>query len=150
MSRPFLKIARIVATTMLTHAAMAQTGITRTDLPRHGLGTTGREAIQVPVDVAPRAAFGKHTHPGEEIIYVMEGSLEYQVEGKPPVTIKAGEVFFVPAGTVHAARNVGSNHTAELAIHVVEKGKPPLTLVKWRSVPDGEPESSQSRRRGTP
>jgi quercetin dioxygenase-like cupin family protein len=70
---------------------MAQTGITRTDLQRHDLGTTGREAIQVRVDFAPGAAFGKHTHPGEEIIYVLEGSLEYQVEGNPPVTLKAGE-----------------------------------------------------------
>ena len=137
MARYFLNIARIAATTMLIntgalppHAARAQTGITRTDLQRHDLGTTGREAIQVRVDFAPGAAFGKHTHPGEEIIYVLEGSLEYQVEGKPPVTLKAGEVFFVPAGTVHAARNVGSSNAAELATYVVEKGKPPLTLVK--------------------
>jgi quercetin dioxygenase-like cupin family protein len=137
MSRPFMKTARIAATMMLInagalplHAAMAQTGIARTDLQRHDLGTTGREAIQVRVDFAPGAAFGKHTHPGEEIIYVLEGSLEYQVEGKPPVTLKAGEVFFVPAGTVHAARNVGSSNAAELATYVLEKGKPTLTLVK--------------------
>lgn len=137
MSRLFLKVARIAATSMLINsgalpprAAMAQTGITRTDLQRHDLGTTGREVIQVRVDFAPGAAFGKHTHPGEEIIYALEGSLEYQVEGNPPVTLKAGEVFFVPAGTVHAARNVGGGNAAELATYVVEKGKPPLTLVK--------------------
>lgn len=137
MSRPFFTAARIAATTILInagalppHAAVAQTGITRTDLQRHDLGTIGREAIQVRVDFAPGASFGKHTHPGEEIIYVLEGSLEYQVEGKPPVTLKVGEVFFVPAGTVHAARNVGSSNAAELATYVVEKGKPPLTLVK--------------------
>ena len=94
-------------------------------------GTTlEREAIQVRVDFAPGAAFGKHTHPGEEIIYVLEGSLEYEIEGKPPVTLKAGDVFFVPAGTIHAARNVGTRNAAELATYVVEKGKPVLTLVK--------------------
>ena len=82
------------------------------------------------VDCDPGAAFGRHTHPGEEIIYVLEGSLEYQVEGKSPVTLKAGDVFFVPAGTVHAARNVGSSPAAELATYVVEKGKPVLALVK--------------------
>ena len=82
------------------------------------------------VDFAPGAAFGKHTHPGEEIIYVLEGSLEYDIEGKPPVTLKAGDVFFVPAATVHAARNAGSSNAAELATYVVEKGKPVLTLVK--------------------
>jgi quercetin dioxygenase-like cupin family protein len=90
-------------------------------LQRHDLGTTGREAIQVRVDFAPGATFGKHTHPGEEIIYVLEGSVEYRVEGKPPVTLKAGEVFFVPAGTVHAARNIGSRNAAELATYVIEK-----------------------------
>ena len=82
------------------------------------------------VDFDRGAAFGRHTHPGEEIIYVLEGSLEYQVEGKPPVTLKAGDVFFVPAGTIHAARNVGGSTAAELATYVVEKGKPLLTLTK--------------------
>jgi quercetin dioxygenase-like cupin family protein len=137
MSNTLLKAVRIAATTMLIntgplspHAAIAQTGIKRTDLQRHDLGTSGREAIQVRVDFAPGATFGKHTHPGEEIIYVLEGSLEYDIEGKPPVTLKAGDVFFVPAGTVHAARNAGSSNAAELATYVVEKGKPVLTLVK--------------------
>lgn len=137
MSTSFLKAARIAATAMLinggplsSQAAIAQTGTKRTDLQRHDLGMTGREAIQVRVDFDPGAAFGKHTHPGEEIIYVMEGSLEYQVEGKPPVTLKAGDVFFIPAGTIHAARNVGSSNAAELATYVVEKGKPLVALVK--------------------
>jgi quercetin dioxygenase-like cupin family protein len=74
--------------------------------------------------------FPKHSHPGEEIVYVIEGLLEYEVEGKPPVTLKAGEVLFIPAGTVHAARNVGSGNAAELATYVVEKGKPLVVLVK--------------------
>ena len=137
MGGPFLKTARIAATAMLINAgalpqraSIAQTGVKRTDLQRHDLGTTGREAVQVCVNFDPGAAFGRHTHPGEEIIYVLEGSLEYQVEGKSPVTLKAGDVFFVPAGTVHAARNVGRGPAAELATYVVEKGKPLLTLAK--------------------
>jgi quercetin dioxygenase-like cupin family protein len=71
----------------------------------------------------------RHTHPGEEIIYVLEGLLEYQVEGKPPVTLRAGDVLFIPAGTIHAAKNVGSGNAAELATYVVEKGKPLVTVV---------------------
>ena len=62
--------------------------------------------LQARVDFAPGASFPRHTHPGEEIIYVLTGTLEYEVAGKP-VTLKAGDVLFVPAGTVHAARNVG-------------------------------------------
>jgi len=82
------------------------------------------------VELDPGVTSPRHTHPGEEIIYVLEGSLEYEVEGKPPVTLKAGDVLFVPAGAIHAAKNVGSGNAAELATYVVEKGKPLLTLVK--------------------
>jgi quercetin dioxygenase-like cupin family protein len=107
-----------------------QAGIKRTDLQRHDLGVPGREVVQVRVDLEPGVAFGDHTHPGEEIIYVLEGTLEYRIEGKQPVTLKAGDVLFIPAGTIHAAKNVGSGNASELATYVVEKSKPLLTLVK--------------------
>ena len=126
------KIALIVvgAFGAVGDARLQQPGITRTDLQRHDLGVQGREVIQVRVDFAPGVAFGKHTHPGEEIVYVIEGLLEYQVEGKPPVTLEAGEVLFIPAGTIHAAKNVGTGNGAELATYIVEKGKPLLVMVK--------------------
>jgi quercetin dioxygenase-like cupin family protein len=107
-----------------------QAGIKRTDLQRHDLSVPGREAIQVRVDIGPGAAFGRHRHPGEEIIYVIEGSLVYELDGRPPVMLQAGDVLFVPAGTIHAARNVGTVNAAELATYVVEKGKPLLELVE--------------------
>jgi quercetin dioxygenase-like cupin family protein len=123
--------ALIVGSALAPHVAQGQQpGIKRTDLQRHDLSVSGREAIQVRVDFEPGAAFGKHTHPGDEIIYVLEGSLQYDVEGKAPVTLKAGDVLFIPAGSVHAAKNVGSGNGAELATYVVEKGKPLLTLTK--------------------
>jgi quercetin dioxygenase-like cupin family protein len=123
--------ALIVGSILAPHVAWAQqAGIKRTDLQRHDLSVAGHEAVQVRVDIDPGVAFGKHTHPGEEIIYVLEGSLEYQIEGKPPMTLKAGDVLFIPAGTIHAAKNVGSGTASELATYFVEKGKPLLTLVK--------------------
>jgi quercetin dioxygenase-like cupin family protein len=132
-----MKTARIIAVAVLIvgsglalHVALSQPGIKRTDLQRHDLSVPGREVVQVRVELAPGVAFPKHTHPGEEIIYVLEGTWEYTVEGKPPVTLKAGDVLFIPAGTIHAAKNVGSGNGAELATYVVEKGKPLLTLVK--------------------
>ncbi|MGH6752369.1 MAG: cupin domain-containing protein, partial [Bradyrhizobium sp.] len=98
--------ALMAASALTLTAAQAQpSGVKRTDLQRHDLSVPGHEAIQVRVDLAPGVAFGNHTHPGEEIIYVLEGALEYQVEGKPPVTLKAGDVLFIPAGAVHSARN---------------------------------------------
>ena len=72
----------------------------------------------------------KHAHPGEEIIYILKGSLEYQIEGQPPQTFGAGQALTVPAGVVHAVRNVGSGNAAELAAYVVEKGKLLLTLAE--------------------
>ena len=101
-------------------------GIRRTDLQQHDLSIPGRQGVQNRVDISSEAPAFKHTHPGEEIIYVLEGSLEYQVEGKPPTTLEAGEVFFVPAETVHAVMNVGTTNAAELATYVLEKGKPLL------------------------
>ena len=121
----------IVASGLTLHVAQAQQpGIKRTDLQRHDLSVPGREVVQARVELDPGVEFGKHWHPGEEIIYVLEGSLEYQVEGKPPVTLKAGDVLFIPAGTIHTAKNVGSGPGAELATYVVEKGKPLVVMVK--------------------
>lgn len=114
----------------LHHAWAQQPSVNRVDLQRHDLSTPGREVIQVRVELAPGVRFPEHTHPGEEIVYVIEGSLEYEVAGRAPVTLEAGEVLFVPAGAVHTARNVGSGRGAELATYIVEKGKPLLTLVK--------------------
>jgi quercetin dioxygenase-like cupin family protein len=121
----------IVASGLVSPVAVAhQAGIKRTDLQQHDLSIPGREAIQVIVEIAPGVTAPKHKHPGEEIIYVLEGSLRYDVEGKPPVTLKAGDVLFIPAGTVHSATNVGTENGAELATYIVEKGKPLVTVVK--------------------
>jgi quercetin dioxygenase-like cupin family protein len=79
--------------------------------------------LQALVSFAPRSSVPRHKHPGEEIIYVTEGTLEYEVAGKW-VSVKAGEVLFVPDGVVHAARNSGSEPAAELATYVLRKGQP--------------------------
>ena len=118
MSNHLLKTIRVVATAALIAAsvlalpaAQAQpSGIKRTDLQRHDLSVPGREVVQVRVDFAPGAAFGSHSHPGEEIVNVLEGELEYEIEGKPPVTLKAGDVLFIPAGVVHSARECRHRH----------------------------------------
>ena len=105
-------------------------GIERTDLQQHDLSIPGREVVHNRVDISPEAPAFKHKHPGEEIIYVLEGSLEYQLEGKPPTTLNAGDVLLVPAETIHAVRNFGSGNAAELATYVVEKRKSLLVVVE--------------------
>jgi quercetin dioxygenase-like cupin family protein len=121
----------IVGVIWAQHSGPAQqSGIRRTDLQRHDLGVPGREVVQVRVELGPGVAFGKHWHPGEEIVYVLEGSLEYQVEGKPSVTLTAGDVLFIPARAIHVAKNVGSGNGAELATYIVEKGEPLVVMVE--------------------
>ena len=104
-------------------------GIKRTDLQEHDLGVPGRIVIQNRVEISPDAPAFRHKHPGEEIIYVLEGTLEYAVDGQEPKTYGAGDALLVPAETPHSVRNVGSGNAAELATYVVEKGKPFLVLV---------------------
>ena len=127
-----MKATRAMAVVLLCaglHTAQAQQpGVKRTDLQRYDLSAPGREVVQVRVDIDPGVSFPNHRHPGEEIVYVIEGMLEYRVEGKPPVTLKAGDVLFVPAGAIHSAKNVGSVNAAELATYIVEKGKPLVVL----------------------
>jgi quercetin dioxygenase-like cupin family protein len=127
---------RLIGAAALLASAMAlsvvqaqQAGTKRTDLQRHDLSAPGREVVQVRVDFEPGYVAPRHTHPGEEIIYVIEGSLEYEIGGKT-TKVKSGDVLFVPAGTIHTAKNLGSGNAAELATYIVEKGKPLLTLVK--------------------
>ena len=128
---------RIIAALMLTFACgaapqmvLAQPGIKRTDLQQNDLSVPGREVIQVRVDIASGVMFPRHSHPGEEIVYVIEGSLEYRLDGRPPVTLNAGDVLFIPAGAIHAVKNLGTGNGAELATYVVEKGKPLLVLAQ--------------------
>jgi mannose-6-phosphate isomerase-like protein (cupin superfamily) len=85
----------------------------------------GSSHIVADVSTAPN-----HRHPGEEIIYIIEGKLEYRLEGQPPVTLKAGDVLFVPASVIHSAKNVGTTNAAELGTYVVPKGKPLTELIK--------------------
>ena len=105
-------------------------GTSRTDLQRHDLSIPGRETLQARIDFEPGSFATRHKHPGEEIIYVLAGSLEYQIDGSPPVVLQQGDVLFVPAGAVHSARNVGKVRGAELATYIVEKGKPLTELAK--------------------
>lgn len=66
----------------------------------------------------------------DELIYVLEGVLEYQIDGEQPRTVNAGETLMVPAEVVHGVKHVASGDAAELATYVVEKGKPLITIVK--------------------
>ena len=129
-------LAAIVSGVTLLAAVGAQSllaqqpGFTRTLLQKGDVSVPGREAVQVRAEFDPGVAAGKHTHPGEELGYILEGTLVIEMEGKAPMTLNAGDFFFVPAGTVQDGRNVGSGKAKVLATYVVEKGKPIATPAK--------------------
>jgi quercetin dioxygenase-like cupin family protein len=110
----------------MSTATQQAPGIKRIDLQERDLSIPGHEVIQNRVEISPEAPPFKHFHYGEEIIYVLDGELEYRIEGEPPRTLKAGQVLFVPAKAVHAVKGDGT----ELATFVVEKGKPLITLAE--------------------
>ncbi|HVQ10129.1 MAG TPA: cupin domain-containing protein [Allosphingosinicella sp.] len=114
-------------------AAAAQTppprpAITRADLLRHDLSLAGHEAIQVRVDFAAGAVAPRHSHPGEELVYVLRGTLEYRLDGRPPMTLRSGDVLFIPAGAIHAVTNSGTDSASELATYIVDRSRPLITL----------------------
>lgn len=109
--------------------AWAQTpppGINRQVLQKAELATRSgaQEAVVARVEVAPGAQAGRHTHPGEEISYVLEGEGWLLIDGQEPKRVKAGESFIVPAGVVHDAKNDGPQVMKVLGVYVLEKGKP--------------------------
>jgi quercetin dioxygenase-like cupin family protein len=124
--------ALLVATSLALPVAQADEvslgDIKRTNLMRNDLSVPGREVIQVLVEFGPGVTAVRHSHPGEELVYVTEGALEYRLDGRPPIIVKAGEVLFIPDGTPHAVKNVGAGRAVELATYIVEKGKPLLAL----------------------
>lgn len=131
-TRPIKSVATLalIGASGLQVTGAQESGTRRTELQRHDLGVSGREVIQVRVELDPGVSFGDHWHPGEEIVYVLEGSLEYRIEGERPVTLQAGEVLFIPARAIHSARNVGPDVGAELATYLVEKGQPLVVMAR--------------------
>ena len=111
----------------LTGAASVQAQIKRTPILTADVAAPGHEAVVVRGELAPGALAARHTHPGDEIGYVMEGEAEMLVDGEAPRKLKAGDAFVIPAGKVHGARNAGSVPLRLLSVYVVEKGKPLAT-----------------------
>jgi quercetin dioxygenase-like cupin family protein len=125
-------------TVVLVAVAIGLTGIVaaqqpafkRTVLQQADISVPGREVVSAVAEFEPRATPGMHTHFGEEIGYVIEGTFLVEQTGKPPVTLQAGGSFLIPAGTVHNATNTGAGKGRILATYIVEKGKPLATPAK--------------------
>lgn len=130
-----MRAAIVVGATLASAGLVAgvwaqQPAFKRTVLQQADISAPGREAVTAVAEFPPGVAAGRHTHPGEEIGYVLEGQVLLEQDGKPAVTLKSGQAFLIPAGAIHNATNTGSGPARVLANYVVEKGKPMATLVK--------------------
>lgn len=122
-------LTALVVSGILVGVRAQQPGFKRTVLQQSKLSVPGREAVTAVAEFQPGATVGRHTHPGEEIGYILEGTVVIEQEGQQPVTLGPGKTFFIPAGTVHNATNKSSTSARVLANYIVEPGKPLATPV---------------------
>ena len=104
-----------------------QPGFKRTVIQERDLSIPGRQVVTAVVEFQPGATVGRHTHPGEESGYVLDGTIVLEQDGQAPVTLGAGKTFFIPAGAIHNATSSKSAPAHVLATYIVEKGKPIAT-----------------------
>jgi quercetin dioxygenase-like cupin family protein len=119
-------LAGFVATEASAQGAQpaASGGVTRKILSQIDGPVPGYTTIVMDVTVEPGVAVGRHTHPGIESSYVMEGALELPIEGQPTRTFKAGEAFQVPPETPHAGGKAADVKNRILVTYIVDKSKP--------------------------
>ncbi|MGA3186505.1 MAG: cupin domain-containing protein [Bryobacteraceae bacterium] len=105
-------------------ALCGQTPAKFTELQRREIPGTGREGVTTIAVIPPGETSARHSHPGEDFGYLIEGTIVLMVDGKPPVTVHAGEVFFTQRGQIHNARNIGTTVARAVDTYVIDKGKP--------------------------
>jgi quercetin dioxygenase-like cupin family protein len=114
----------------VTHAQQAAPAVVRKVLIQQDLTIPGYQTALVSVEIPVGGREGRHTHPGTLLVLVREGALTLDYEGRPTVTYKAGESFYVEPGKVHEGINKGNTPIKAIASFVTEKGKPLTTQVK--------------------
>jgi len=100
--------------------------IKRTPLQKFDVPAGSYEAITAIAEISPSVNIGRHTHPGPESGYVIDGDLTLLVDGKPPLVLHPGDSYQIPSGAIHDARS-GDKATKLAVVYVVEKGKPLAT-----------------------
>ena len=119
-------LAILGSSAVMSSAVMAQ-GIKRTPLQKIEF-PKGYNIVTVIAEIAPNTLAGRHTHPGVDTGYVVEGEATLIVAGKPDQLLKAGDSYAVPAGVEHDVRT-GDKPLKLMAVYVVEEGKPLATPV---------------------
>jgi quercetin dioxygenase-like cupin family protein len=100
----------------------------RTEIQRGPSSIPGREIVQVLTEIPAGVESGWHTHPGEEVGYIVAGTVEMAVHGRPALTLHAGDGFLIPPRTPHNARDIGPGTGHMLSTYIVEAGQPLASL----------------------
>jgi quercetin dioxygenase-like cupin family protein len=126
-----MKLSYKVGVVGLVLAAIAAVGLfgqaKRTVVYTADVSVPGREAVITHVEIGPGLSAGRHTHPGDEMSYVVEGEADISMEGGPTRHVKTGDGFVIPANTKHDAHNTGTQTLKVIGVYMVEKGKPLAT-----------------------
>jgi quercetin dioxygenase-like cupin family protein len=129
--RGHLRLLRHIAVIVLVGGSavglLAQTGFSRVVLQDQPVSAVGRHGVTARAEFAPGASAGRHSHPGEEFGYIVEGAIALSVDGRPTVTLQPGDVFFIPSGVAHDGRNIGVTKAALVSVFFAEEGKPLAT-----------------------
>jgi quercetin dioxygenase-like cupin family protein len=112
------------ATMHATTFAQQTPQVKRSILLKQDMTLADREAVMAAIELPPGSAEGRHTHPAELYVYLIEGEIVLENEGQPDRVMKAGDVASVAPGRVHQALNRGSMTAKGVAVFVAEKGKP--------------------------
>ena len=102
----------------------------RTELQHAASSIPGRDIVQVRTEIPAGVESGWHTHPGEEIGYIVAGTVQMMIEGQPTLTLHAGDPFLMPPGTPHNALDLGPETGVMLSTYLVETGRPLATFVE--------------------
>ena len=113
--------------------ALAST-LKRTEIQHSPSSVPGREIVQVLTEIPAGVESGWHTHPGEEVGYIVAGTVEMAIHGRPTLTLQAGDGFLIPPRTPHNARDIGPGPGHMLSTYIVEAGQP---LASFTGEPDG-------------
>jgi len=117
-----LSLCLTLATAMAQQPTVQRKVLLTQDLP-----IPGYQTVMATVELPPGTREGRHTHPGAAVVYIQEGTITFDHEGKPTMTYKAEDSFYIEAGKIHEGINNGTSPVKAVATFVVEKGKPLTT-----------------------
>jgi quercetin dioxygenase-like cupin family protein len=116
----------------------------RTELQHSSSSIPGRDIVQVLTEIPCGVESGWHIHPGEEVGYILAGTVQMMIQDEPTLTLHAGDPFLMPARTPHNALDIGPGTGQMLSTYLVEAGQPLAMFVDGPPVPPAAPNTGMT------